>query len=262
MSTQPLLKVEHLTMRFGGLVAINDLSFDVHKGDITALIGPNGAGKTTVFNCITGFYKPTEGMMTLTHADGSHYLLERMPDFRIAAQAKVARTFQNIRLFTGMTVLENALVGAHRHFKSSLLDLIFQSSRMRDEEAQWIAEAAGELEFVGIAKYRDTMASTLPYGHQRRLEIARALLAKPELLLLDEPMAGMNSAEKDQLAQIITRVRQRGITILLIEHDMQVIRQLSDRVAVLHHGETLTEGTVKDVFNHSAVKEAYLGRAA
>ena len=251
-----LLKVEGLTVRFGGLVAIKNVNLSIATGSIQALIGPNGAGKSTFVNALTGMVRSSGGTIVLN----GKALHDQKPHQIVAAG--ICRTFQNIRLFGGMTVLENALVGAHRHFKSSMLDLVFQSSRMKDEEAQWIAEAAEELEFVGIAKYRDTMASTLPYGHQRRLEIARALLSKPELLLLDEPMAGMNSAEKDQLAQIITRVRQRGITILLIEHDMQIIRQLSDRVAVLHHGETLTEGTVNDVFNHIAVKEAYLGRAA
>ncbi len=251
-----LLKVEGLTVRFGGLVAVKSVNLSIATGSIQALIGPNGAGKSTLVNALTGMVRPSGGTIIL-----KGQALQGLRPHQIAA-AGICRTFQNIRLFGGMTVLENALVGAHRHFKSSLLDLVFQSSRMKNEEAKWVSAAAEELEFVGIARHRDTLASTLPYGHQRRLEIARALLSKPDLLLLDEPMAGMNSAEKDQIGKIIKLIQQRGITILLIEHDMQIIRELSERVTVLHHGETLTEGTVQDVFNHVAVKEAYLGRAA
>lgn len=251
-----LLDVEGLTVRFGGLVAVKGVDLRIETGSIHGLIGPNGAGKSTFVNALTGMVTPSSGAVVLKGRP-----LQGLKPHQIAA-AGICRTFQNIRLFGGMTVLENTLVGSHRHFKSTLFDLVFRTSKMKAEEAEWVAAAIQELEFTGIARHAENIASTLPYGHQRRLEIARALLSKPDLLLLDEPMAGMNSAEKDQIAHIIRLVQRRGITVLLIEHDMQIIRQLSDRVTVLHHGEKLTDGVVKDVFNHAAVKEAYLGRAA
>jgi len=260
---RPLLQVEHLTMRFGGLTAVNDLSFEARKGDITALIGPNGAGKTTVFNCITGFYKPTEGMMTLTQDSGSSYLLERMPDFRISWKAKVARTFQNIRLFGGMTVLENLLVAQHNPLMIAsgftfLGVLGIGGYRSREKEA--IEKAKFWLEKINLIDRADDPAADLPYGDQRRLEIARAMCTDPVLLCLDEPAAGLNPRESHDLNTLLLSIRKDiGTALLLIEHDMSVVMEISDHVVVLDYGTKISDGTPTEVKADPRVIAAYLG---
>ncbi len=209
--TNPVLTIEHLTMRFGGLVAIDDLSFNVGRGDITALIGPNGAGKTTVFNCVTGFYKPTEGRVVMNRTNGEHYLLERMADFQISAKAKVARTFQNIRLFGGMTLLENLMVAQHNPLMLASgysLAGIFGLATFRKAERQAVEKARYWLEKTALIDRADAPAADLPYGDQRRLEIARAMCSGPELLCLDEPAAGLNPKESGELNALLQYIRK------------------------------------------------------
>jgi len=259
----PILSVEHLSMKFGGLVAIGDLSFEARRGEITALIGPNGAGKTTVFNCITGFYKPSEGMITLTRRDGSQHLLERLPDFQIPAKAKVARTFQNIRLFSGMTLLENLLVAQHNKLMAAsgytLLGL-FGIGGYHKASAESIELAKYWLDKADLTSRADDPAGDLPYGAQRRLEIARAMCTGPELLCLDEPAAGLNPRESNALNELLQGIKATsGTSILLIEHDMSVVMQISDHVVVLEYGRKISDGDPTSVKSDPRVIAAYLG---
>jgi branched-chain amino acid transport system ATP-binding protein len=259
----PILVVDHLTMRFGGLTAVGDLSFKVGRGDITALIGPNGAGKTTVFNCITGFYKPTEGMIRLSQAGGETYLLERLPGHYVNRLARVARTFQNIRLFPQMTVLENLLVAMHKPLMRasgfSLAGILgLPVYRRAQEEA--IAKAAGWIARIGLTHRADEPAGDLPYGDQRRLEIARAMCTDPVLLCLDEPAAGLNPRESADLNTLLRMIRDEyGTSVLLIEHDMSVVMKISDRIVVLDYGIKIADGTPEEIRNDTRVIAAYLG---
>jgi branched-chain amino acid transport system ATP-binding protein len=261
-SQAPLLSVEHMTMRFGGLVAVDDLSFEAKTCQITAIIGPNGAGKTTVFNCLTGFYKPTVGRLTLHHPHGP-ILLERLEDYRIAQQARVARTFQNVRLFAKMTVLENLVVAQHHALmRASMFTLagLFGLPRYRHAEHQAIEKARFWLDKVHLLEVADWEAGNLPYGAQRRLEIARSMCTDPILLCLDEPAAGLNTRESAELNELLLSIRdEQGIGLLLIEHDMNVVMEISDHIIVLDYGRKIADATPQAVRHDPTVIKAYLG---
>ena len=249
-----LLEVKNITKRFGGLLAVDDVSIRVEEGEIVSVIGPNGAGKTTFFNMLTGVYSVTHGEILFDGKELHHLTPQQIVDMGMA------RTFQNLRLFQDMRVIENVLVGFHAKVKYTFLDALFRTSRFRKEEAALHREAIAILSSIGLADKLDSYAVNLPYGDQKRLEIARAIATRARLLLLDEPAAGMNPQESEELLQFINSLRTQGYTIVLIEHDMNVVMKISDRIYVLDHGKLIAEGLPAEISTNQAVIDAYLGK--
>jgi len=250
-----MLRLEHVTIKFGGLCAVNDVSFSVKKGTIFGLIGPNGAGKTTTFNIISGFFPPTEGKVIFNGQE-----IQGIAQYKVNGLG-IARTYQNINLFEKMTVLENIMVGCHSRMKMGLWDSMMNTKKKKEEESQTVNKAREIMKFLNISHSENAKAGSLPYGDQRRVEIARALASSPQLLLLDEPAAGMNTQEKQELASTIRKINEKGITVLLVEHDMKLVMNVCEEICVLNYGKKIAQGTPEHIQNNEEVIAAYLGGA-